>query len=106
MSAHELRFTEVALQTLESLASHKAKPGLYRQVCKALAFLEKDLRHPSLRTHPFSSLAGPDGAKVWEAYAQSRTPGAYRVFFCYGPDVEEGGKRTAIITILAITPHP
>jgi hypothetical protein len=106
MSAHELRFTEVALQTLESLASQKAKPGLYHQVCKTLAFLETDTRHPSLRTHHFSSLVGPGGAKVWEAYAQNRTPGAYRVFFCYGPDVEEGGKRIAIITILAITPHP
>ena len=38
-------------------------------------------------------------AKVFEAYAQHRTPGAYRVFWCYGPGPGE-------ITILAITPHP
>lgn len=106
MSAHKLRFTEVALQTLESLASQKAKLGLYRQVCKTLAFLETDVRHPSLRTHSFSSLEGPNGVKVWEAYAQNRTSCAYRIFFCYGPDVVEGGKRIAIITILAITSHP
>jgi hypothetical protein len=30
---------------------------------------------------------------------QNRTPGAYRVFWCYGPDQKQ-------ITILAITPHP
>ena len=106
MGASRLRFTDGALQTLESLASQKAKPGLYRQVCKTLAFLETDTRHPSLRTHHFSSLVGPDGAKVWEAYVQNRTPGAYRVFFCYGPDGVEKVRRIAMITILAITPHP
>jgi hypothetical protein len=106
MSASKLRFTEVALQTLKQLASRKADPGLYRQVCKTLAFLETDVRHPSLRTHSFSSLEGPNGAKVWEAYVQNRTSCAYRIFFCYGPDVVENGRRIAVITILAITPHP
>lgn len=105
MNARKLRFTEVALLTLEQLASQKAKPGLYRQVCKTLAFLEADIRHPSLKTHVFSSLNGPRGAKVWEAYVQNRTPGAYRVFFCYGPDEVENGQHSAVVTILAITPH-
>ena len=36
---------------------------------------------------------------IVEAYVQSRTPGAYRLFWCYGPASGE-------ITILAITPHP
>ena len=34
------------------------------------------------------------------------TPGAYRVFFHYGPDEMEGKKRVPILTIVAITPHP
>ena len=106
MTTRKLRFTEIALQALEQLASQQAKPGLYRQVCKTLAFLETDSRHPSLRTHLFSSLVGPSGVKVWEAYVQNRTPGAYRVFFCYGPDIVESGQRFAVITVLAITPHP
>jgi hypothetical protein len=38
---------------------------------------------------------------VFEAYAQNRTPGAYRIFWCYGPDKDKGD-----ITITAITPHP
>lgn len=37
--------------------------------------------------------------KVFEAYAQNRTPGAYRIFWCYGPQKTQ-------ITVLAITPHP
>jgi hypothetical protein len=44
--------------------------------------------------HPFHP-----SAKIFEAYAQHKTPGAYRVFWCYGPGKQE-------ITIIAITPHP
>ena len=40
-----------------------------------------------------------NGEKVFEAYAQQRTPGAYRVFWYYGPE-------RGMITIVAITPHP
>ena len=58
-----------------------------------------NLRHPGLNTHKFNSLKGPKGEEVFEAYVENQTPGAYRVFWCYGPGQEE-------ITILAITPHP
>ena len=44
--------------------------------------------------HPYDP-----GQPVFEAYAQNRTPGAYRVFWCYGPAAGD-------ITIIAITPHP
>ncbi len=75
--------------------------GLYNQVVKTIALLSQNPRHPSLNTHKYSSLPhpfDPNGA-VFEAYAQNRTPGAYRVFWCYGPEKK-------CITILAITPHP
>lgn len=61
--------------------------------------METGLRHPSLRTHKYHGETGPHGQEVFEAYAQNRTPGAYRVFWCYGPTSKK-------ITILAITPHP
>jgi hypothetical protein len=58
-------------------------------------------KHPGLQTHEFSSIERPyeKSAKVFEAYVQNRTPGAYRLFWCYGPDKGE-------ITIIAITAHP
>jgi hypothetical protein len=37
--------------------------------------------------------------KVLEAFVQQQTPGAYRVFWCYGPEKRQ-------ITLIAITPHP
>jgi len=68
--------------------------------------METDLRHPSLRTHRYLALSGPAGEEIFEAYAQNKTPGAYRVFFCYGPDERKGAKRVPVLTIIAITPHP
>jgi hypothetical protein len=53
----------------------------------------------SLNSHEFRSLKGPNGEKVFEAYAQQKTPGAYRVFWYYGPE-------RGMITIVAIVPHP
>jgi hypothetical protein len=75
--------------------------GLFKQVAQCIQNLLADPRHPGLNTHEYRSLEHPfdPKAKVFEAYAQNRTPGAYRVFWCYGP-----AKDT--ITIIAITPHP
>jgi hypothetical protein len=43
---------------------------------------------------------------VFEAYAQNNTPGAYRIFWHYGPDETKAKKRTPVITVVAITRHP
>lgn len=102
----ELHFTPEARRNLADLEKSAAKRGVLKQVRKTLGLLETNLRHPSLNTHPFRSLRGPAGEEVYEAYAQNETPGAYRVFFMYGPDRMEGKKRIPALTILAITPHP
>jgi hypothetical protein len=102
----ELHFTPEAQQTLRDLQANRARHGLLKQVRKALGLLETNLRHPSLNTHSFESLRGPNGEEVFEAYVQNRTPGAFRVFFYYGPDVIAGNKRTPVLTIVAITAHP
>jgi hypothetical protein len=60
--------------------------------------MQTNLRHPSLNTHKYESLRRPDGGPVFEAYAENRTPGAYRVFWFYGPERDT-------ITIVAITDH-
>lgn len=94
----QLKFTPEALQQLHNIKSQKK---LLKQVKKALGYLSQNPRHPSLHTHEYSSLTNPfdPSKKVWEAYAQNKTPGAYRIFWCYGPEQKE-------ITIIAITPHP
>jgi hypothetical protein len=75
--------------------------GLFKQVMKCIELLSTNPRHPGLHTHQYDSLIHPydQNQKIFEAYAQNKTPGAYRVFWCYGPDRTE-------ITIIAITAHP
>ena len=92
-----LRLTREAKDALVQLAI--SDPKKYKKVLKTLGLMQVNLRHPGLNTHKFNSLKGPKGEEVFEAYVENQTPGAYRVFWCYGPDQEE-------ITILAITPHP
>jgi nitroreductase len=75
--------------------------GLFKQVHKTLSLLQTNPKHAGLQTHEYTSIENPYDSKqkVFEAYAQNKTPGAYRVFWCYGPGKNE-------ITIIAITPHP
>jgi len=94
-----LRYTEEAEQHYESLKTARGKQAEYKAVVKALRFLAENPRHPGLNTHEYESLTGPAGVKVWEAYAQNKTPGAYRIFFSYYPP------KTNTITVIAILPH-
>ncbi|HSW70120.1 MAG TPA: hypothetical protein VLI69_08245 [Gammaproteobacteria bacterium] len=75
--------------------------GLFKQIYKTIDLLKVNPRHPGLHTHPYYSIENPyhPKEKVFEAYVQNKTPGAYRVFWCYGPEQKQ-------ITILSITPHP
>lgn len=98
MPSYTLRFTGQAHLDLEGLANPALEKRL-KAVRKALGFLQLNPKHPGLHTHKYTSLTGPHGGDVFEAYAENHTPGAYRIFWCYGPNKGE-------ITILSIIPHP
>lgn len=93
-----LLFTDQANDDLTALEIYSHQKKRLKAVRKALGYLETNPRHPGLNTHKFSSLEGPDGEDIFEAYAESNTPAAYRIFWHYGPDKNE-------ITIIAISPH-
>jgi len=95
----ELEWAHKAKETYNLLKGDASSKNRYKAVKKTLKFLAGDPRHKSLQTHPFLSLQGPNGEKVFEAYAQQKTSAAYRVLWYYGPS-------KGIITIFAITPHP
>jgi len=103
----ELEWVDTAKATYTFLKSDASGKSRYKAVKKTLKFLAGNPRHNSLRTHEWESLKGPNGEKVFEAYAQQKTPAAYRVLWYYGPDkTNENGQRIPVITIFAITPHP
>ena len=99
MRKFHLVFTPAAREALSLLAKDASAAKRLRAVQKTLGLLEGNTRHPSLHTHEYSKLSGPQGQKVFEAYAENKTPAAFRVFWCYGPNAGQ-------ITIIAITPHP
>ena len=96
-----LVFTASAKQELERLEGTARHEGLVTQIKKSLGYLQHNPKHPSLRTHPYTSIEHPYNPteKVFEAYAQNKTHSAYRIFWCYGP-------RKGQMTVIAITPHP
>jgi hypothetical protein len=107
MTHRELRFTFEADRQLTIIESDPSLKDVRKQVRKTLRYLETNLRSKSLQTHEYQSLTRRYGIKVFEAYVQQKTPGAYRVFWHYGPDeIDKDGKRIPIITIIAITRHP
>lgn len=95
----EIFLTDQAKEQLNKLKTDRGLLKKYKAVKKSLQFLSQNPRHPGLQTHEYTTLTGPDGEKVFEAYAEQDTPAAYRIFWYYGL-----GKNQ--ITIIAITPHP
>ena len=95
----KLKYTEAAENHLLDLKNDPSRHRIFKDVLKALGYMETNLRHPSLNTHEYHGLKGPRGEKVFEAYAQQKTAGAYRIFWYYGP----GSK---IVSIIAILSHP
>jgi hypothetical protein len=103
----ELRFTPTATEQLKRIETDPALKGVLKQVRKTLGYLETNLRTKSLQTHKYDSLTRRYGIEVFEAYVQQDTPGAFRVFWRYGPDeIDKNAKRIPVITIIAIIPHP
>ncbi len=95
----EIAFSVEADSQLTALEIQPHLIKRLKAVNKALAFLETNPRHPGLKTHKYKSKSALEGGDVFEAYAENNTPGAYRIFWRYGPGKD-------VITIIAITPHP
>ena len=76
-------------------------PAKLKKVRRILGYLQTNPRHSSLNTHLYRGLAHPydPNGSIFEAYVENKTPGAYRIFWCYGPQRGD-------ITLIAITPHP
>lgn len=72
---------------------------IFKNLVKALKFLQNGPKYPGLRTHEISQLSKRYGIKVWQSYLENNTPSAGRLFWVYGPNKKD-------ITIIGIEPHP
>jgi hypothetical protein len=99
---YKLRFAKQASEMLDALEADRGQQGRLKKVRKALGQLELNPRHPGLHSHQYESFPVDRDVKVWDSYVENKTPGAWRIFWHYGPD-EDGHP---VITVLQIGPHP
>jgi hypothetical protein len=92
-----IRLTDEARETYEQLAGESL--SRFNKVRKALGLMETNLRSAIQQTHEWVSVKGPGGEKMFEAYVEQRTPGAYRILWYYGPE-------PGVITVTSIMRHP
>ena len=92
-------FSDESDSQLKYLKLDNSQKAQFKAILKALNFLQSNPRHPGLNSKKYKTLKGPNGEPVFESYAQQRTPGAYRIFWFYGPQRLQ-------ITIVMIIPHP
>ncbi|MGH8828812.1 MAG: hypothetical protein ACRDVZ_14685 [Jiangellaceae bacterium] len=94
-----LLYTAEARDVIEALGTPAYAVKL-KKIKKTLRIL-RDLgpSHPGLNSHKYHSINGPDGEEVWESYVENRTPGAWRIWWMYGPKPDT-------LTIITIGPHP
>jgi hypothetical protein len=95
----EIKMTLRGQADFTQLAGQPALSKRFKAVRKTLGLLQSNPRHPGLNAHKYSNKRGPNGEDVFEAYAENNTPGAYRIFWVYGPGKD-------VITVIAITAHP
>jgi hypothetical protein len=95
----KISLDSIAAEQYKDLKNNASQAKVFASVKKALYYMGTNLKHPSLNTHIYHTYTGPNGEKIFESYAQQKTPGAYRIFWYYGP-----GKRE--LTVIAIIPHP
>lgn len=94
-----LKYSDIAEMQLREMAANPALLKRFKAVKKALGYLEINPKHPSLNTHEYNELTRMLGKKIFEAYAENKTPAACRIFWYYGDEKNE-------ITIISITQHP
>jgi hypothetical protein len=95
-----IHFTPEAEVVMEHLADNPGYKVKRKKVVKALKLLrDAGPSYPGLHSHKYQSLHGPGGEDVFESYVENHTPGAWRVWWIYGPGSDE-------ITIVSVGPHP
>lgn len=91
-----IRYTrkiEGVLDKLEARDQRKAS-----KVARTMGRLAENPWHPGLHTHKYDVIKGEGGEEVFTSYVENKAPGAWRIWWHWGP----GGNE---ITIVDIGPH-
>ena len=103
---YQLRFAPAAAETMRRLAcGGQATAAKLKKVRKALGMLQTEPTYPGLHSHMYQQFPGLEKGKVWDSYVENRTPGAWRIYWMYGPNEIRDDMEIAVITVLMIGPH-
>jgi hypothetical protein len=103
---YQLRFAPAAAEAIQKLTGGgQATAVTLKKVRKALGLLQANPTYPGLHSHLYQHFPGLEKDKVWDSYVENRTPGAWRIFWMYGPHETHDGVEVAVITVLTIGPH-
>jgi hypothetical protein len=94
-----LHLTAEVRDQIRAVSENPAQTGLEFQLKAALTKLVHDPKFKGLNSHKYNSFNERYGKEIWESYVQNNTPGAWRIFWFYGPRKDE-------ITLVLATPHP
>jgi len=95
---YKIQYSNASKKELKKLLKNGKKKKL-NKLKEAFEQISKNPRHPGLHTHKYNTIKGINGEEIFQSYAENNTPGAYRIFWHYGP-------KEKMITLFAITPHP
>jgi hypothetical protein len=97
---YTLLFSDEASKVLDDLLRSSHYATKCKKIRKALQLLrDEGPMYPGLQSHKYKTMRGPNGEDVWESYVENKTPGAWRIWWCYGPETET-------ITVYTIGKHP
>ncbi|HEY9391140.1 MAG TPA: hypothetical protein VIR27_15415 [Mycobacteriales bacterium] len=103
---YQLRFAPSAAEVISRLVGGgPATAAKLKKVRKALGLLQSDPMYPGLHSHRYQHFPGIEKGKVWDSYVENHTPGAWRIYWMYGPNEIQDNVETAVITVLVIGPH-
>jgi len=106
VSSSQLRFAAPARETLDLLSGSTQYATKLWKVRRALGLLQINPRHPGLHSHRYENFPGAPKTKVWDSYVENRAPGAWRIWWTYGPDEIRDNQTVALISVLDIGPCP
>lgn len=106
MGSYQLRFATPARETPDLLDGSPQYAAKLRKARRALGLLQIKPRHSGLHSHQYENFPGAPKVKVRDSYVENRIPGAWRIWWMYGPDEIRDNHTVAVITVLDIGPHP
>jgi len=91
----EILITKSAQRIIDGIRDPKRS----KKIAKCLGQMEQDVHYRALQSHRYESFDAAYSEKIWESYVEQGTPGAWRIWWHFGPEPGQ-------VTVVDLGPHP